>query len=350
MLAVEQGALQTILHPFLLYGLCVLGAIGVALASPRERVAPFIIGAIIAAGAFGGLLIGLGVVAVRQGAGNLPSWGFYIFSFMALLSALRVITHQRPIYAALWFILTIVSSCGLYVLLQAEFMAFALVIVYGGAILITYLFVIMLATDGPSEEAVEAMSAYDRSSREPVAATFAGFVLLAVLTTLLAGGSMKLGMNPALAATDKNLAVMPEKVERALREAGLLTQGERVARRERADGKSELALDATIDGGSLQIIGADGKTARTLDKAQWPEALRLDNTQRVAFELMEANPGAIEIAGVILLMAMVGAVVLARKKVELDEAAKVEAIQRAREQSELGREAPFVQPATGGNN
>jgi hypothetical protein len=112
----------------------------------------------------------------------------------------------------------------------------------------------------------------------------------------------------------------------------------------------ELALDATIDGGSLQIIGADGKTARTLDKAQWPEALRLDNTQRVAFELMEANPGAIEIAGVILLMAMVGAVVLARKKVELDEAAKVEAMQRAREQSELGREAPFVQPATGGNN
>jgi hypothetical protein len=52
------------------------------------------------------------------------------------------------------------------------------------------------------------------------------------------------------------------------------------------------------------------------------------NTEQVGFELLRAKPGAIEIAGVILLMAMLGAVVLARKKVEMDEDAKMRALGR----------------------
>ena len=58
-------------------------------------------------------------------------------------SAIRVITHPHPVYAALYFILTIIAMAGLILLLSAEFMAFAVIIVYAGAILVTYLFVIM---------------------------------------------------------------------------------------------------------------------------------------------------------------------------------------------------------------
>lgn len=345
--------MDTFVNPVLLYGLCALGALGVVLAMPRQKVAPFIFGVIIAAAAFGGLLVALGLAAVRSGAGNLPSYAFYIFSAVALFASLRVITHQRPLYAALWFILTIVSCCGLYLILQAEFLAFALVIVYGGAILITYMFVIMLASDGPSEDAIEAMTEYDRVSREPVVATFAGFVLLAVLTVFLQSGSATLKMNERYATTDAKLASMSPKVEKILRESGNLKEGETLVRRPKVEGaaKTEIALDSTLNNtGSLKILAADGKTVRELPEAQWPKELALGDTQNVAFSLIEANPGAIEIAGVILLMAMLGAVVLARKKVELDEAAKVEAIARSRMESELGREAPFVAPATGGDN
>ena len=67
-------------------------------------------------------------------------------------------------------------------------MAFALIIIYAGAILITYLFVIMLATQAPSEEALERLSDYDAASREPMFATIAGFVMLALLTGIMARG------------------------------------------------------------------------------------------------------------------------------------------------------------------
>ncbi|MCU0688211.1 MAG: NADH-quinone oxidoreductase subunit J [Phycisphaerales bacterium] len=347
--------MDTLINPFLFYGLCVLGAVGVLVALPRQKIAGFAIGVLIGAAALAAFFVVLGRQAVKDGAG-LPNFHFYIFSAVALFSALRVITHPRPIYAALWFILTIVSSCGLYLVLQAEFLAFALVIVYGGAILITYMFVIMLASDGPSEDAVEAMTEYDRVSREPVIATFAGFLVLAVLASFMAGGASTLKANPRMAATDDPMAQMAPKVEKTLREAGLLAEGEKLVKRPKIEGggpevKQQLALDATLDEtGGLQILSADGRTVRTLAEKDWPEALRLSDAQRVGFELIERNPGAIEIAGVILLMAMLGAVVLARKKVELDEQAKLEAMARARAESELGREAEFVQPATGGDN
>ena len=70
---------------------------------------------------------------------------FWIFSAIALVGAVRVVTHPRPVYSALYFVLTVFATAGLFVLLWAEFMAAALVLIYAGAILVTYVFVIMLA-------------------------------------------------------------------------------------------------------------------------------------------------------------------------------------------------------------
>jgi NADH-quinone oxidoreductase subunit J len=309
--------------PILLYLACGLGAVGVFLALPKKTFSPFIIGGVVAATAMGLLLVGMGLRTAGDGFRGLPNYHFYIFSFIAVASALRVITHPRPMYAALYFVLTVLASCGLYVILSAEFMAFALVIVYAGAILITYLFVIMLATEAPSSEDLEALNEYDRVAREPLAATVAGFVLLASLTTIMAHGSATLKMDPGLAdAGDARLAIMPRKVERVLRDArgadgkALMARNESVVRN--PDGT--WAIDMTPVTGSVRVKTVEGEP-RTIPASAFPRDLRLDNVEGVAFAFLSGHPGAIEIAGLILLMSMIGAVVLARKKVELDERA-----------------------------
>lgn len=98
-----------------------------------------------------------------------------ILAAIGLTAAVRVISHTKPVYCALYFILVVISTSGMALMAQAEFLAAALMIVYGGAILVTYVFVIMLAqqTGGPP--------GYDRMAREPFFAVAAGFVILAVL-------------------------------------------------------------------------------------------------------------------------------------------------------------------------
>lgn len=328
-----------LISPVLLYVACALGALGVVLAMPRKNVAAYVVGAAVGAAGFAVAMIGL---AKGAGGAGLPGPLFYIFSLIALGGSLRVITHPRPIYSALYFILTIIASTGLYVLLAAEFMAFALVIVYAGAILITYMFVIMLASEGATESATEGSTEYDRVSREPVIATAAGFVLLAALSTMLMGGARDLPSQSN--ATGAEVALMTQRTEGVLRKAGAIKEGERLS----AASIGEEGM-RNYEAGIIKITGADGKD-RVLAKDQWPAELALTNTESLGFELMEANPGAIEIAGVILLMAMLGAVVLARKKVEMDESAKAAASKRAREDDDgLGVEGPFVAPAVGGN-
>ena len=82
-----------------------------------------------------GALLGLGALVwvVREsvaGADERPSLLFVLFSLIAIGAAVRMITHHRPVYAALYFVLVVLSSAGLFLLLEAEFMAFALIIVY----------------------------------------------------------------------------------------------------------------------------------------------------------------------------------------------------------------------------
>ena len=110
---------------------------------------------------------------------------FWLFSAVALASAVRVVTHPRPVYSALYFVLTVFASAGLFVLLQAEFMAAALVLIYAGAILVTYVFVIMLASQAtgsaPSDGPLAGVAGYDVHSREPAVAAAVGFATMAVL-------------------------------------------------------------------------------------------------------------------------------------------------------------------------
>lgn len=95
---------------------------------------------------------------------------FYIFSATALAGALLTVTSRNPIYSALWFASVVLSTTGLFLLANAPFLAAGTIIVYAGAIIVTFLFVIMLAQ-------MEGKALYDRAARAPGAATVTCFLL-----------------------------------------------------------------------------------------------------------------------------------------------------------------------------
>lgn len=69
---------------------------------------------------------------------------FYCFAAVTLAAALGVILVSNPVYAALFLVLTFVASAGIWLLLHAEFLAIALVLVYVGAVMVLFLFVLMM--------------------------------------------------------------------------------------------------------------------------------------------------------------------------------------------------------------
>lgn len=75
---------------------------------------------------------------------NITQVLFWFLSVLALFSALMVITSKNPVYSVLWLILVFFAISGHYLLLNAQFLAIVNIIVYAGAIMVLFLFVIML--------------------------------------------------------------------------------------------------------------------------------------------------------------------------------------------------------------
>src|ERR1700687_4929728 len=69
---------------------------------------------------------------------------FYVFSAIMLLAAFRVITARNPIHAVLFLVLTFFQAAMIWMLLKAEFLAITLVLVYVGAVMVLFLFVVMM--------------------------------------------------------------------------------------------------------------------------------------------------------------------------------------------------------------
>jgi len=128
-----------------------------------------------------GLLVtAAGVVLFCAGAGGPGSElaneaMFWTFAISALLCGALMITARNPVYGALWFALSTLSTCGLFLLQSAPFLAAATVIVYAGAVIVTFLFVIMLAQQSGA-------ASYDHRSRNAIPVTLASFVLLGAIT------------------------------------------------------------------------------------------------------------------------------------------------------------------------
>jgi NADH-quinone oxidoreductase subunit J len=69
---------------------------------------------------------------------------FYAFSLILVIAATRVITDRNPVHAALFLVLSFFSAAGIWMLLKAEFLSIVLVLVYVGAVMVLFLFVVMM--------------------------------------------------------------------------------------------------------------------------------------------------------------------------------------------------------------
>lgn len=235
---------------------------------------------------------------------------FLIFGAITLSAAVRMITHSRPVYSALYFVMVVLSSAGLLLLLEAEFMAFALIIVYAGAILITYMFVLMLAQQASDSEHIDDVPIYDRVSRDPGAAVVVGFILAGTLisSTLMGLPQLPPPVIDSIQAQQQGelLEQLPKRFKAAVLEADPSFQWPPVA-----DENGRLLLwdvsgpyvQAHVDGGAPRQVHIDAAYLPT-------------NTQHVGWTLVAEFPASLEVAGVILLLAMFGAVVLARRQIE----------------------------------
>ncbi|MBC8107672.1 MAG: NADH-quinone oxidoreductase subunit J [Anaerolineae bacterium] len=190
---IAQGSPSMVpLSPTVILILCAIAGVGTVLLLPGRRETPIrAIGGMVLLAA--GLIFA--AILIRWTAGH-PRGGmglyFWLFSAIAIGGAIRVITHSRPVYSALYFVLTVFATAGLFMLLWAEFMAAALILIYAGAILVTYVFVIMLASEATSPAtnlegggALSNVPEHDAVSREPLAACAVGFALMGVLLFII---------------------------------------------------------------------------------------------------------------------------------------------------------------------
>ena len=75
---------------------------------------------------------------------SLPLFFFYVFSGIAVASALMVVASRNPVHSVMFLILTFVNAAGLFMLAGAEFLALIIIVVYVGAVAVLFLFVVMM--------------------------------------------------------------------------------------------------------------------------------------------------------------------------------------------------------------
>jgi NADH:ubiquinone oxidoreductase subunit 6 (subunit J) len=283
-----------------------------------------------------------GVLAARSVRLSPETVLFYAFAGLALLAGGVMITRTNPARAALSFALVVLSTTGLFLLLAAPFLMAGTVIVYAGAIVVMFLFVIMLAQPGGASDA-------DERSREPLLSAIAGFFLLATLVLVLHEtytadeiDSLLATVNSArqqeslgqIRATLGDQAAFVAALEKQANVVPAGT-GAHQALRAETDGagavwsapSSDLARKR-LDGLAAALAEARGQVGRL----QPPPEMRLspmagtpanqkstdiptENVAGLGRTLFSDYLLAVEIAGTLLLVATVGAIVIAQRPV-----------------------------------
>lgn len=260
----------------LVYLVFALGAAAVYFSLPRVGRSHVATGGILAVLA----LVAWGcVTAFHIAAGGDESAYFYLFAGIALAAGGRVVTHPKPVYCVLYFVVVVVAVAALLVLQGAEFLAVAVVLIYAGAIIVTYVFVIMLAQQRGSPT-------YDRRAREPFVAVLAGFLLMAAVAGRVVDG----GGSVVASAEGARVPVLATGAAE--------TTSVRVRPvSSRAPGAVAGVDDGTSGGGAGRLAAAPG------------------NSEVLGVAVMTTYVVVLEVAGVLLLIAMIGAIAMSRKRV-----------------------------------
>ena len=277
---------------YVLLAATALGGVALYLMLPREKASLAKLGMLLAVLAFGGLFLFMFrmLATSPQGVSTVDPY-FYLFAGIMVAGSIGVVCQPKPVYAALYFVLVTLAGSGLFVMLLAEFMAIVLIIIYAGAILVTYVFVIMLASQSSSGTGGEATSPiYDREAAEPFAAVLISFVLLGTILQCIYpdfDSKRSLITNPKVAA-----ATQPAE----------FYAGKPMNSESRMVQRIELA------------IAADQGMATTKPASTKPEDQPMGDTQLLGSSLYGKYAISLELAGILLTIALIGAVVIARKE------------------------------------
>lgn len=223
-----------------------------------------------------GVLLGVAALAGFILAGRrLGSVGeeavFLVVALVAVVSAAATIVSRSPVYAAIWFALSLCGVAGVLLVLGAQFLGVATIVVYAGAILVMFLFVLMLAQPA-------GLAPYDRVSNEPLLSAVAGAVLLGLL-------SLSIGR---MSAEPAACCQVPSRA------AALLTD----------------TPAGGADGAAATTPAADAPAVESADP------LARDQVARLGAELFGRHLLAVEAAGVLLLVALIGAIAMVARGAE----------------------------------
>lgn len=319
-----------------------IGMATICLLLPRPRGVPGLTGAVLAGAA---LLAALWFL-IRGGGLDPETVLFYAFASVAITAGGLLVTQRNPARGALSFALVVLSTCGLFLLQAAPFLMAATVIVYAGAIIVTFLFVLMLAQQAGGSNA-------DHRSREPLLSSAAGFVLLgAILYTLNLGRAeaetaathkvddlnrpmlapMNLHQFDALLATvrkakeqdgfdamHKALGLdftlqMQDVLKTARGAAGAKELGKLVA--EVQQHQRSLQPDGATFKKLLDNVDERGRVLRAAWDQSGRATLPADNVAHLGHLLFTDYLLAVEMGGTLLLVAAVGAIAIANRRGE----------------------------------
>lgn len=150
-----------------------LAAVGMWLLLPRGGMRGRLLGVVLATSAVG------------FWASKLPRLGHWLdesalfgLAAVTIVSAVAAVSLANPVYCAIWFGMSLLGVAGLFLYQGSQFLAVATIVVYAGAILVTFLFVLMLASP-------RGRAHYDRVSWEGFVSAAAGAVMMGVLSTLV---------------------------------------------------------------------------------------------------------------------------------------------------------------------
>jgi NADH-quinone oxidoreductase subunit J len=109
---------------------------------------------------------------------------FYLFGLIAVASAVTFVTRKSPVAAALWLVTTMFSLAAMYVMMDAHFVGAIQVLVYAGAIMVVFLFVIMLLNLGHASEIADMKGPGARGPGARLVAAAVGLALLAQILVM----------------------------------------------------------------------------------------------------------------------------------------------------------------------
>lgn len=132
------------------------------------------------------------------------SFTFYFFGLTAVASAVAFVTRKSPVAAVMWLVNVMFCLAGLYVMLDAQFIGAIQVLVYTGAIMVVFLFVIMLLNLGHAADLADARGKWGQ-----MLALLVGIALLAEVIALNRGNAVQRMIPPDLAAKAAEAAATP---------------------------------------------------------------------------------------------------------------------------------------------